>query len=488
MTVILNDRDDVTLDAFERVAFGQEPIELGPRALERIAEAHAAFQIYLAHHGDDFIYSVTSGTGPDAGATYTLEEARARLSTQESMGLSFGGPPLPEYVVRGAVFGELSTILDGHTAMDPQKATSIARMLSEPLPVLPSRGLSGAGELMSLYILFAHLTLDDGQGLGAGTGDNGAATAASMVSVCSLLSARRLRLAERAFALTLEALNAPIEPYDPAGETWDDASDKRARGALWTLLDADPTRKRELTIAASELDVVISLLGEAHRSLEALHEAARISLRESSSNPAYLIPDDSNTDGRVCSHGGFHNAIAAPAIDAMAASWAELGALAHRASVRLHQEWASRLPDQLLPPGAHNRTITSTTNLEYVPNDFVEEMRRLAQPTLLSFAEISLSSQDDVAIPTPLAFRVERQVADCFDATLAVLIVCASQALAITDRQVPPSQQPFLDAVRVLFPPVDTLRPLGEECAHIASAIGDAVEWRAGPFQSYVEP
>jgi histidine ammonia-lyase len=136
----------------------------------------------------------------------------------------------------------------------------------------------------------------------------------------------------------------------------------------------------------------------------------------------------------------------------------------------------------LLPEKTGTSARHSTIYMEYVPTGFVEEMRRLAQPTLIPAADIAASQQDDVAITTPLAFVNERQIAECFDATLAVLAAVASQGLHVTSRLVAPPLRPYLDALRTIVPPVETHRQLGHDCARLADAFSEGVAYAPSPF------
>jgi histidine ammonia-lyase len=132
-------------------------------------------------------------------------------------------------------------------------------------------------------------------------------------------------------------------------------------------------------------------------------------------------------------------------------------------------------PDRLWVPNAREGERFSTTYLEYVANDFHEEMRRLAAPTLLSGSEVAASAQDDVATPTPLAFTTERRIGELLDDTLAILAVIASQALFVTGRRAPPALAALLGAVRERCPPVQSKRRLGDETGLVAAAFTDAV-------------
>ena len=476
MTVFLATRDDFTLPTLRRVALGWEEVELAPDALERIAQAHASFQEYVEHNRDGFIYMVTSGGGPDAGKRYSPAEARERRQRRMPwQGLSFGGGFLPEHTVRATALCLLPMMIEGHTGVHPSQARAVAELLAGPMPKLPVRGLTAAGEIMPLfYLLQAIPNARSPEWLTAGFG-NGCPMANGMAGVCALLSRSRLRLAELAFALSIEAFKAPLEAYDPAlAELWGDRYEAEALEALARLLEGAGEDRRHYQAPVS-WRILPRVLGQAHRSLAMLEQAASISLRQVASNPTYVLPNDRDPLGRTLSTGAYHNGIAAPAIDRMAACWADLAALAQRHIVKFHKGGVSELPDRLLPPGTDITTAFSTTYLEYVPNDFVEQMRLLAQPTLLTPVEVAASEQDDVAVPSFIAYDKERRIAELFDATIAVLCVVASQALHVTGRPAQPPLRAFLERVRELVPPVESSRPLGEECDALAQAFSRAI-------------
>jgi histidine ammonia-lyase len=113
--------------------------------------------------------------------------------------------------------------------------------------------------------------------------------------------------------------------------------------------------------------------------------------------------------------------------------------------------------------------------MEYVPNQAIEEIRRMAQPTLLSVAEIAASEQDDIAIPAPVAFGMHDAVAERFGEVLAVLGAVCSQALHVTDRTPAPPLVPLLEFIREHFPPVQSRRPLGEDAQRLADAISTTI-------------
>jgi histidine ammonia-lyase len=233
--------------------------------------------------------------------------------------------------------------------------------------------------------------------------------------------------------------------------------------------------------APASYRIVPRLLGQTRRALSLLEEVAESALGETASNPTFVHGTGNVTRNEaVISTGAFHNATAAPAIDSVAASWADLALVAHRHVVKLHRGAVSGLPDRLLPPGTYATTAHSTTYLEYVPNQAVEEMRRLVRPTLLAAGEVAASSQDDVAVTAPVAYLAEREVATRLDEVLAVLAVTCSQALHVTGRRPSPRLAELVGFVRSFVPQVESRRELGAECGRLAEAFSAAIEGGAG--------
>ncbi len=481
MTVLIDRPADVNLDSLRRVALGGEGVRLSARALEVMAAAHAAFQEHVARHEHSAIYMVTTGAGPDAGRRYGLEEAQARRRRPRPfLGLSFGGGTLPEYVSRATVLASLPMLVSGATAAHPARALSIASSLDGPLARLPARGLVAAGELMPRFILRTGGPegIFPGEGFSAGLG-NGSPASHAMAGLTAIFARRRVDLVEGCLALSIEAFRAPLDACDARlGELWRDPFASAALEALASWLE-DTGGERRQRSAPAAYRILPRLLGQARRAVWGLEEVATCGLRSVVSNPTFLLPTG-QAEADVLSTGGFHDAAAAPAVDAVSAAWVDLAAVAQRHIVKLHRGAVSGLPDRLLPPGTDYTTGHSTTYLEYVPNQAVEEMRRLAQPTLLSPAEVAASEQDDVAITAPIAFLSEREVAARLDEVLAVLAATCSQALHVTGRDVSPKLRDVLAFVRAHIQPIESRRPLGEECGRLAAAFAAAVEQGPG--------
>jgi histidine ammonia-lyase len=190
-----------------------------------------------------------------------------------------------------------------------------------------------------------------------------------------------------------------------------------------------------------------------------------VSLRSVTDNPVYVPPDEGHPLGRAFSTGGFHNAMAYPALNALAASWADLTLLAQRHVTALCTGAASA------PPARASRSAAgAATGLEPALSGLVEEARAAAMPTLLPAAVND--PQDDVSSPTFSAYRRQARGAECLDGALAVLAAGASQALFAAGRQPAPPLHDLLVAVRVIFPPAEgSPRDPGARGSDLAAAL-----------------
>jgi histidine ammonia-lyase len=412
MTVVINGRDDFTLENYRRVSEGGESVAIGPRGREVMAAARANFIRLLESDRTQFIYGVTSSMGPRAKVAISPEQQRAHVRAVEFRGnfaRGFGGDSLDERVVRGIIFARLANFVAGYSKARPVIAERVAALLDGPLPPVPLDGEVGAGEVLPLAHVLRGFPRDDVEEGEANPVVNGSPVSAALAADAALRAAPRLDRAERALALSAAAFGIPADAYaEELGELWGDADEAAALAALRRhLSEVSPSRRPAAPIPAGYL-IVGRVLGQARRAVAGLTEAARVSLRSVTDNPVYLPPDAAHPLGRALSTGGFHNAMAYPALNALAAAWADLTVLAVR------QVTALRAADPAAAPAPRLSAL-------------VEEARAAAMPTLLPAAVND--PQDDVSSPIFGAYRREATAAECLDSVIALLAEEASRVL-----------------------------------------------------------
>ena len=155
MTVLVETRADLTLEAARRVAWDGEGVELGAQALAAMAQGRERLERILEHDPEVTIYGVTTGPGQLAGKKLTPEQRERWAGMSPARIATSWGDPLPDRVVRAIVLARLANFVEGHAAVSPEIAQRVAALLDEDkMPVVPTKGQGGAGEILSLSHLF----------------------------------------------------------------------------------------------------------------------------------------------------------------------------------------------------------------------------------------------------------------------------------------------------------------------------------------------
>jgi histidine ammonia-lyase len=467
-SVRLRTRREITLASIHAVAWRGARVEIAPEALALMDQCQRSFEAFVSDRVTSdpqaLIYGVTSAPG-DAAALALTDEAKAGRPDRLWTAMSFG-EPLPDRVVRAIVVARLANFLEGHAAVRGLVARAVADTLDDSeLPIVPAQSNGGSGEVLALGSLFfelstrLRLTPKERMAL-----INGSPCAAALVADVALAGRRRLELAERVLGLVAEVSGAPDEHFAAElGELWGDEHEAAALEALRTLLDGS-TRVRQHHQASVSLRILPRVLGANRRALAAAERVATISLSAVTDNPVFLPPGGGRSHGAVYSNGGYHNAQAAGAIDALAFAHADLCQLAQRLTDHLFQNPVTT------PLVGYDEW--SVKPLHMVENGWAEEARALAVPTLLSLGGFG---QNDVGVLNFAAWRKATAIGHCLDAGLAVLAALASQALHVAVREPPANLRPLVNEIRSSFPPVDQPRALGADGARLTDAFARRV-------------
>jgi histidine ammonia-lyase len=473
VTVVVDAREDFTLEAFRRVSVDREDVVIGPQALRVMAAARAGFEDLLRTNRSEFIYGVTTRPGVEVGTAIPPEEQLGYARTFRGAARGFGRDALDERVVRGIVFARLADFVGGHAKVRPELAQRVAALLHRPLPRLPLDGQGGAGEILPLMHVMAAVDGDLREGEGMAL-LNGSPCATALAADVALHAGHRLGLAETIFALSVEAYRAPLDAYDEAlDDLWGDEAERAVLRHLRGHLSGAVTSGRLAHQAPVSYRILPQILGQAQRAAGAVVRAATAALGSVTENPVYVPADDRHPSGRVLSNGGFHNGAAAPAMDWLTTAWADLALVAQRQVIALHSP-GSGLPHLLAPAGFVGGASGGPTNLfGWVASGLVEEARALAAPTLLP-ATVN-DTQNDIASTAFGAYRSQRRAAECLDSLLAIVALVSSQALFVTGRDPAPPLAGLLSGIRSVFPPVETDRPdQGAQAGELAGILGRA--------------
>ena len=473
MILDLDTRADLTLDLYRRVAWEGAGVRFTPGAIARMQSARDAF-MRLIEDPSLVIYGVTSGYGQNAKLRF---EGAARLKHARIPPFPCTAPfgkAAPDRVARGIVLSRLANFIDGHAAVTPGLAAEVAGLLqSGKLPEVSLEGQGGAGEILWMGPLIIAIAerypLAEKEALAL---INGSPAASALIADAAIAMRRRLDLAERIFALSAEAIKAPLEAYDAAlEELWEDEHEAASLRRLRELL-AGGAKERRPYQAPVSYRILPRVLGQFRRAVAQAEEIAASSLRSVTDNPVYLPPDKANPNGRVFSNGGYHNARAYPALDNLAAAAADLCAIAERHTTKLLDGHYSLLPDQLQDDNDYQGYLGV---LGFVQVGYAEQARKAAQRTFLPGSEGGGFGQNDVAPLTGIAWMGQEEVSRCLDAALAMLGAIASQAFHVTERAAPPALADLLDGIRAAFPPLTAPRIYAPGLAALAEKFRNEV-------------
>jgi histidine ammonia-lyase len=480
MTVVVDTLADFSLENLRRVAWDGEPVAFGDGALARMRAAREQFLRLVELEPETPIYGVTTGFG-DAAGTLVDPAERERLAQRPAPFVGIGvGPPMPERAVRAMIFSRLINFVSGYDGLSPETAQAVADMLDgRPLPVLRRVGVDSQGELLQLTTLYhalygSRLQARDGNALVNGTG-----CAPGLLGDVALRARRRAELATRVFALSVDAANLGLDPYDPALKpVWGDPYDHAAIDALGPLLAGATTAGRRRHQSPISWRILARMLGHMLHAVEEVEEAARNALTRVSDNPVFLWPDEAPPNGRILSTGGFHVPAAYHTMNWLSAAWADLAVIAAREVDRLQRGEVTGLsmrPDDdpvrialaLFVPVAHDLAARAVSH---------------AAPAITPLYTGTTTIETDVVMPLFLAYEKEEALTWCLDRVLAVLAVCSSQALSDAGREPAPALRPLLADVRARVAPVEGKRDLGSETEVLAADLGAAVERRLDAF------
>lgn len=482
MQIEINHRAELTLDLYHRVAWQGHGVHFGAAARQYMEESRRDFMRLIDGDPNITIYGVTSGYGQQASLRLHGEARRQHARKPPRSTVAAFGTPAPDRVARGIVLARLANFIEGHAAVSPELAVKIAALLDGgALPKVSVEGQGGAGEILWAAPLFLAVAeqfpLAEKDALSL---VNGSPAASALIADAALAMRRRLDLAEAVFALSAEAIKAPLEAYAADfAALWDDPYETAALGSLRHLLEGGGKERRAYQAPVS-YRILPRILGQFRRTIAQAEEIATGSLASVTDNPVFLRPDPERPDpqhpyGRVYSNGGYHNARAYPALDNLAAACADLCALAERHSTKLLDGRYSLLPDQLKGDGDGYMGI-----LGFVQVGYTEQARRAAQRTFLPGSEAGGFGQNDVAPLTGLAWRGQEEAGYCLDAALTMLAVIASQAFHVTDRAAPPALRGLLQEIRTIFPPVVAARDYSDQLSaltgHFRSSIYDVAK------------
>jgi histidine ammonia-lyase len=484
--IVLARHDQLDLDSYRRIVAERETVAIDPAAL---AEVGAARRRLLAHLDTGAAaYGVTTGVGHLAS---TRLDAGAQRAFQRAL-LARGagtGPPLAPEVVRGAMLLRLTGFLGGAAGVSPELCELIAARLNDGWsPIVPARGISGAGEVIALSHLFQTLAgmgevNEDGRRVPAAAAlarrgvppfepgvkeglalVNGAPLAPAIAAHLTTRARWLLDHATLAGALAAAAIGGSLRPYSRRiGALKGDPAQQRVHSTLlawhegaadWSDRSQDPVSFRVVPqVHGAALDVLDHLEGQVARELRAVTDS-----------PLYLPAAGDEPEGLYPS-GNFHAQALGLGLDALAMALAQVGNLSERRLHRMLDRRFSGLPDQL---AAEAGGQTGLVFLHKSVTGYAAENRMLAAPASVHQLEGSSGQEDFQAMTFVAGEQLERCLGN-LELIVASELLAIRQARALRGAPLPPRLEAVVERLDV--DPVTEDRSLSQDVERLRALV-----------------
>jgi histidine ammonia-lyase len=486
--IVLARADQLDREQYRRIVIEHEAVALDPDALAAVDAA----RVRLLAHLDTgaAAYGVNTGVGYLAHTRIEPDQQRAFQRALLVRGAG-QGPPLPAEVVRGAMLLRLTGFLDGAAGVSAALCAFLAARLNDGWsPVVPSRGITSAGEVTALSHLFQTLAgeglvLQDGHQVpasealdrrGSAPYEPGVKEGIALVNGAPLAPALALWLTARchgllahatlAGALSAALTGASLRPYAVrVGALKGDPGQLRIHESL-SELHAGAADFSDRPQAPVSFRVLPQVHGAVLDLLEHVDAQLDRELRAVTDSPLFLAAAGAEPEGLYPS-GNFHSQALSLQLDALAVAFAQVGNLAEKRLHRLLDRRFSHLPDQLASdPGRQTGLIL----LHKSVIGFTAENRLLAAPASVHPVDAS-AGQEDFQAFTFLAAEKLGRLLDNLELILGAELLAVRQARALRDGALPPRLEAVAARLAGEVEPVEADRVLSADVERLAALV-----------------
>jgi histidine ammonia-lyase len=497
------DGSNLSTDGLESVARGGEQVSVSDASWERIRACRVMIQRKIDDH--EVMYGVTTGIGEFSEVVLTSEQVREfQRFLVYSHAAGIGGP-MPEEVVRGAMAGRINVHCHGNSAGREELTRQLVEMLNRGVtPVVAAKGSVGACGDLSPMAQVALAMMGEGEawhdgnrlpaaealeavglspielqardGLAIINGSN-MLTAMAALTLCD--AARWLRLHDIATAMTLEALNVNMMPYD--------ARLHELRGFIGSQKVAANIRRltegsRILAQEGKKVQDAYSLrstpqvIGALRDAIEFAHSQVEIELNGVGDNPVFLVDEQ-----RVITGANFQGTPVSLPMEMVGIGLSMGAVLSERRLNRLtNPALSGGLPPFLTEhAGMHSGMMVS----QYTACALIAETRILANPAANQSIPAAADQEDFVSMGLTTTQKTRQIMENCFG-VLAIEMIAGAQALDIRGGKpgagvaaahgVIREHIEHLDEDRPLYPDNDTMVELLKS-GDLLTAVEDAI-------------
>jgi phenylalanine ammonia-lyase len=482
--------DPLSIENVVRVARERAEVRLTGGARTRIANGHARLQEMLAR--GDRIYGVNTGVGGNVGISLPPEQME---TLQHNLVTYLGcatGQPLPADVVRAAMLLRLATFATGTSGVRNALVDALVALLNRAVtPVVPRYGSVGAsGDLMpSAYIARVLVGQGEAEVAGRRVPAEEALAAAGMrplrfapkealalingttvmTAVAALLQVdafRVLRALLQGVALSIEAMQAPAQPFDPwVHERKGHPGQIAVAACLRGMLEGSGYTRESSGQSCYSLRCVPQGLGQVW---EALEDARAPIVREiNSANDNPLIDPDT---GALYKAGNFYGGHIARLLDGWKIDFASMATWGNAlVALLVDDRFSDGLPPNLTPQPGVNSGFKS---IQLSVTSLTCAIRQMAGPSSIHSLPTEQYNQDVVSLGMHAAVTA-MDALDCLRNETAMVLLAAAQAVDLRGgpAKLGRGSQTAYAKVRDLAAFMDRDRALEHEVAALSARI-----------------
>ena len=443
------DGGTLTLEQLVAIADDRAPVAITDAARARVAAARRVVDARAA--GSEPVYGINTGFGSFAETRINRDDLAAlqvNLVRSHAAGVD---EPLPVRAVRASMALRANVLAKGYSGIRLVTLDALVAALNRGVhPYVPSRGSVGAsGDLaplahMALCLIgegdvwdghqrvpaaaalraagLAPVTLDAKEGLALINGTQ----VSTAVAALALGAADRLaRAADVTAAMSIDALQGSIRPFDPRIHAARPFSGQITSAAnLTRLIDGSGVNAAHANCGrvqdAYSMRCAPQVHGAAREVLTWVRHIVSTEMNAATDNPMVFADAD-----EILSGGNFHGAPVAMACDVLVLAAAQLATISERRSERLVNPALSGLPAFLT---RHGGLQSGLMIAQVTAAALTSEIKTLAHPASVDTIPTSANKEDHVSMSMAASLKAERAV-QLATHVIAVEVLCACQAL-----------------------------------------------------------
>ncbi len=501
------DGTGLTIEKVVAVAREGESIELHPDAEERIRACRRMIEKKL--EAGEIMYGVNTGIGEFSETILSEEDTKQfqrYLIYNHAAGI---GAPAPREYVRAAMLSRVNVHAKGNSAMRLEMTRQLVEMLNRGVvPEVCQKGSVGACGDLAPMSQIALAVIGEGRAWYEGEllpSDEALRRAGlepvvlqardglAMINGSNFLNGmnalhlydinRWLKQAEIAAAMTLEALNANMKPYDERlHEVRGFAGAVRSARALMKCIEGSEVLEegQKKVQDAYSMRSTPQVIGAAHDAVRWARSQVEIELNGVGDNPIFLVDED-----RVLTGANFQGSPVSLPMDNVGSAVTMVSVLSERRLNRLLNPALSvGLPAFLAEkPGLYSGHMLS----QYTACSLIVEQRMLSAPAAVASIPAAADQEDFVSMGMNTALK-NAQILENAWGVLGIEMIAAAQALDIRGHRMGRGVQVAHDVIRKYVDYLAEDRPLYPDHTRMAEVVAsceilEAVEEAVGSLE-----